>query len=191
MKCRTFSGLNLSLFCKIGFLAFAIGFVAIIGSTTASDPMNSLFERNAVVGLRVAPLPLNLAGKSRAAVGYGSYLINVVGTCNGCHAVKEYAEGGDPFKGEPAQVDTTAYLRGGVNFGSAISASIRPEPANGLPGGLTYNQFVDAMRNGANHVKPGQLLQVMPWPSYKSLADIELQAMYQYLRALPAADPMK
>jgi hypothetical protein len=105
--------------------------------------------------------------------------------------VKEYADGGNPFQGQPTKIDTNAYLRGGVNFGGGtISASIRPEPGNGLPGGLTYPQFVDAMRKGYNHVNPNKLLQVMPWPSYTYMADIELQAIYQYLSALPAAPPM-
>jgi hypothetical protein len=29
------------------------------------------------------------------------------------------------------------------------------------------------------------LLQVMPWPNYKSLTDYELRAIYEYLRAIP------
>jgi cytochrome c553 len=171
-------------------LALVIFLTAAAGTTIAVDPLNFLIERDAQVGLRVAPLRLNLAGKSKAAVGLGSYLVNVVGACNGCHAVKEYADGGNPFQGQPAQVDTNAYLRGGVNFGGTISASIRPDPSNGLPGGLTFAQFVHAMRKGTDHDEPGQLLQIMPWPSYSNLADIELQAIYQYLSALPSASQM-
>jgi len=181
----------MSRFLKKPALAIAVCLVGVVGTTIAVDPLNVLIERNAQVGLRVAPLPLNLAGKTKASVGLGSYLVNVVGTCNGCHAVKEYADGGNPFQGQPTQVDTTAYLRGGVNFGGGtISASIRPDPATGLPAGLTFAQFVDAMRRGVDHDEPGQLLQVMPWPSYTNLADIELQAIYQYLSALPPAAPM-
>jgi hypothetical protein len=31
----------------------------------------------------------------------------------------------------------------------------------------------------------GDLLQVMPWPNYKSLTDYELRAIYEYLSAIP------
>lgn len=180
----------ISWFLKKPALALAICLVGVVGTTVAVDSLNVLIDRDAQVGLRVAPLPLNLAGKSKASVGLGSYLVNVVGTCNGCHSVKEYADGGNPFEGQPTQIDTTAYLRGGVNFGGTISASIRPDPTTGLPGGLTYAQFVRAMRYGYDHENPDQLLQVMPWPAYKDLADVELQSIYQYLRALPPAAPM-
>src|SRR5450755_1997388 len=59
-------------------------------------------------GFEVAPVPLNLHGKRRELVGLGSYLVNVVADCNGCHTADpatEYAQGGNPyFKGSPPQV---------------------------------------------------------------------------------------
>lgn len=161
----------------------------LLGTAIAADPLGILIERDSQVGLRLAPLPLNLHGKSRGTVGYGSYLINVLGECNGCHSVNGYEPGGNPYLGEAPIVDTEAYLRGGRNFGIAVSRSLRPEPGNGLPGGMTYAQFVAAMRHGQDPEDPGSLLQVMPWPSYTPMADAELQAMYQYLRSLPAAPP--
>jgi hypothetical protein len=35
-------------------------------------------------GFKIAPVPLNLAGKDWNLVGLGSYLVNAVGDCNGC-----------------------------------------------------------------------------------------------------------
>jgi hypothetical protein len=37
------------------------------------------------IGFEIAPVPLNLKGKDPAKVGLGSYLVNAVGDCNGCH----------------------------------------------------------------------------------------------------------
>src|SRR5262249_55612206 len=53
-------------------------------------------------GFDAAPVPLNLAGKKRSLVGQGSYLVNVVASCNDCHAGPsgQYAAGGNPFQGQ-------------------------------------------------------------------------------------------
>ena len=34
----------------------------------------------------IAPVPLNLEGKDRRLVGLGSYIVNAVADCNGCHS---------------------------------------------------------------------------------------------------------
>ena len=93
---------------------------------------NDDFERRAAIGLRIAPLPLNLKGRNAELVGYGSYLVNAMVDCNGCHSIQEYATGGDPFLGQPKQIDATNYLRGGLglpgdNGQIVISRNIRPE----------------------------------------------------------------
>jgi hypothetical protein len=164
---------------------------SLLAGTTLAGEGNYRIQiptKNAKIGLEVSPLPLTYKRSDRKEVGYGSYIVNVSGTCNGCHAVKEYADGGDPFKGQPAQVDTVAYLRGGVNFGGTISASLRPDPKTGLPNNLTFDQFVDAMQKGVDANKPGKILKVMPWPSYKSMSITELKSIYKYLSALPSAE---
>ncbi|HZW95698.1 MAG TPA: hypothetical protein VFF64_22310 [Candidatus Eremiobacteraceae bacterium] len=38
------------------------------------------------IGFRIAPVHLNLEGKDHDLVGLGSYLVNAVGDCNGCHS---------------------------------------------------------------------------------------------------------
>src|SRR5262249_37051019 len=96
------------------------------------------FERRAGIGLRIAPLPLNLEGRNAELVGYGSYLVNAVVDCSGCHSIQEYAPGGDPFLGQPKRINTTDYLRGGLklpgdNRQLVISRTIRPDPPPCLP----------------------------------------------------------
>jgi hypothetical protein len=142
-------------------------------------------------GLRIAPVPLDLSQKNRALVGLGSYIVNAQGGCNDCHTAPEpYAEGGNPFKGEPPLVNANGYLAGGVPFGPFISRNITP-CQDGKPAGLTLEEFVQVMRTGVDLkddlLPPGdtRLLQVMPWPVYGLMTFCDLRAIYVYLRAIP------
>ncbi len=143
-------------------------------------------------GFKIAPVRLDLARKDPLLVGLGSYLVNT-GGCNDCHTTPNFVPGGDPFKGEPKQINTANYLAGGMPFGPFVSRDLTPDPASGLPAGLTLEQFVRTMRTGidikALHPEVSPLLQVMPWPVYQDLTDRDLRAMYEYLRAIPHAEP--
>jgi hypothetical protein len=165
------------------------------------------------IGLRAAPVPLNMKGRNPAQVGLGSYLVNVAGDCNGCHSAgpqSEYARGGNPFFGQPTQTNPATYLGGGRDFGALIpgsahiiSRNLTPD-SSGLPeGGNSFDEFVQIMRTGvdpdqmhptctgapdANCIPApfdGSLLQVMPWPNFKDLSDHDLRAIYEYLKAVP------
>src|ERR1700730_11141287 len=51
-------------------------------------------------GLAISPVPLNMTGKDPNLVGYGSYLVNAAGDCNGCHSAgppTEFTTGGNPY----------------------------------------------------------------------------------------------
>jgi len=137
-------------------------------------------------GYAINPVQLNLAGKNRAFVGLGSYLVNT-SACNECHTHPSYATGGNPFLGQPEQINTDQYMAGGRLFGPVIkSANITPD-ALGRPAGLTFEEFVSVMRTGHDpDAPPGTLLQVMPWPSYGKKTDNDLRAMYEYLSAIPS-----
>jgi hypothetical protein len=141
-------------------------------------------------GFEIAPVPLDLHGKNRALVGLGSYIVNAQGGCNDCHTAPPYAEGGDPFQGEPLQINTAGYLAGGQQFGPFTSRNLTPDPDTGLPAGLTFEEFLDVMQNGTDvHLEhPGisSLLQVMPWPVYGNMTERDLHAIYEYLRAIPS-----
>ena len=144
-------------------------------------------------GYDVAPVPLNLAGLNPALVGLGSYIVNAQGGCNDCHTNPSYAPGGNPFAGQAEVVNRAGYLAGGVAFGPFTSRNLTPRGPAGLPAGLTLQQFVEVMRVGTDfknrHPQISPLLQVMPWPVYGKMSDRELQAMYEYLRAIPCLDP--
>lgn len=136
-------------------------------------------------GFAITPVALHFNHKNRELVGLGSYLVNAVGGCNDCHTNPSYVFGGDPFMGQPKQVNAAHYLAGGQHFGPFVSRNLTPE--NGLPEGHTFAEFKNIMRHGTDDDNPGQLLQVMPWPTYQSMTDDDLRAIYEYLRAIPPA----
>jgi mono/diheme cytochrome c family protein len=138
-------------------------------------------------GLMLSPVPLNLEGKDRDLVGLGSYIVNAQAACNDCHTNTPFKPGGDPFKGEPEQLNAEHFLAGGMPFGpTLVSPNITPD-ASGKPAGLDYEEFLHLLRTGQE--EDGGLLQVMPWPIYKNMSDRELRAVYEYLRAIPHAEP--
>ena len=77
------------------------------------------------------------------------------------------------------------YLTGGRQFGPVTSANITPD-ANGRPAGLTYEEFQQLIRTGRDPDAPDRILQVMPWPIYGHLTDLDLRAIYEYLSAIPS-----
>ena len=153
-----------------------------------------------IKGFQIAPVPLNLRGKNVALVGLGSYIVNAQGGCNDCHTFPPYAAGGDPFAGEPKKVNAARYLAGGTPFGppedpnTPVSRNLTPRASNGLPANLTWEQFLRAIRTGADlkHRPPfapsedNDLLQVMPWPVFQDMTDRDLRAIYEYLRSIPS-----
>jgi hypothetical protein len=138
----------------------------------------------AQIGFQIAPVPLDLTKKSRTLVGLGSYLVNAVAGCNDCHTHPSYAPGGNPFLGQPTQINAAEYLAGGRQFGPFTSANITPDAA-GLPAGLTVQEFLTVIRTGHEDVTD-PLLQVMPWPVFSNMLDHDLRAIYEYLRAIPS-----
>ena len=177
-------------------------------------------------GFAIAPVPLNLNGKDRELVGLGSYIVNALADCNGCHTNNpqtEFTPSGNPyllppvFSGNQA-VNPATYLGGGNDMAQLgnvhiLSRNLTPDKS-GLPiGGRTFDEFEKIIRTGVDldHLHPtcaqnatdtshclpfpfnGDLLQVMPWPSYQNLSEHELRAIYEYLKAIPCvagpADP--
>jgi len=137
-------------------------------------------------GFEIAPVPLDLHGKNRGLVGLGSYIVNAQGGCNDCHTHPNFAPGGDPYQGQPEQINTAQYLAGGRVFGPFVSANITPD-ATGKPAGLTLDEFRELLRTGHDpDDPPGALLQVMPWPIYGKMVDHDLRAVYEYLSAIPS-----
>ena len=102
-------------------------------------------------------------------MGLGSYIVNVITECNGCHSAgpaTEYADGQNPdFKAftPPAQANPKTYLGGGRSFGQlgpVVSATVPPPiisrnltpDDSGLPEqGAEFDEFYNSMRFGIDH----------------------------------------
>ena len=139
-------------------------------------------------GLEIAPVPLDFTGLNPALVALGSYIVNAQGGCNDCHTNPSYAAGGNPFMGQPEQINVAGYLAGGTAFGPFVSRNLTPR-ANGRPANLTLAQFKQVFRHGTDFKDPMMitpLLQVMPWPVYGNMSDREIEAIYEFLSAIPS-----
>ena len=130
-------------------------------------------------GLMVAAtsgIQLNTAGKDLDMVGLGSYLVNVVSDCNGCHTQDpstEFLPYGNPYLLMPPngpftgikKINPATYLGGGSDFGvfpspggtvHIISRNLTPGKS-GLPeGDHTLSQFMQILRTGVDldHAHP-------------------------------------
>jgi hypothetical protein len=170
------------------------------------------------IGFDIAPVHLNLAGKNRALVGLGSFIVNAQADCNGCHThdpQTEFAPGGNPYFGQPTKVNPDTYLGGGMDFGAfpepgpfphIVSRNLTPDKTGRPEGGHTFSEFLQIIRNGTDfdHIHPtctgapngsclpppfdGDLLQIMPWPTFRNMTYRELQGIYEYLSAIPCVE---
>lgn len=163
--------------------AAALALAALVSPTQAEVPSET--ARQIKIGKAVAPVPLNTAGRDRNSVFLGSYLVNVTSGCNDCHSNKQYTDAGNPFLGQPKEINVACYLNGGQAFGPFVSRNLTPD-ASGKPAGDSFATFVKAMRTGEDPKDPGTLLQVMPWPAFQKMSDTDLRAIYDYLSAVPS-----
>jgi hypothetical protein len=144
--------------------------VTVCGISYAGDNDDAIPSSPVQQGFEISPIPkakLNFAGKDYATVGLGSYLVNAIGDCSGCHSFPQYLEkgdtagsnpaAGDPYEGMPstqrvsrqlvANFNVSHYLAGGQCFGPYMARNLTPE-ANGKPEGLTEAEFIKVMRTG-------------------------------------------
>jgi hypothetical protein len=151
--------------------AFAVSAIVMVcGISYAGNNDDAISSNPVQQGFEISPVPkakLNFAGKDYFRVGLGSYLVNAVSGCDGCHSFPQYLEkgntagsnpaAGDPFEGTPstqsvsrqlvANYNVSHYLAGGQCFGPFMARNLTPE-ANGRPEGLTESEFIRVMRTG-------------------------------------------
>jgi hypothetical protein len=180
---------------KYSFLSAVLAALVLLACSTSlfAEDRNDSDRQRIERGLKISPVPLHFNRRNWELVGLGSYLVNAVGGCSDCHTNPAYADGGDPHLGQPEKANTVNFLAGGAFFGPFVSRNITPDVDNGLPAGLTFKDFKKEMRTGVDlkavHPEISPLLQVMPWPVYGKMKERDLQAIYEYLKAIPHADP--
>ena len=163
------------IFTSVGIVAGLAGLmVAGMPRVHADDDHSD--ELKVEQGLRIAPVHLTYDKDNRRLVGLGSYMVNAVSECNGCHsegpatAYAVDATGANhnpylrrPFFTPPKRVNRATYLGGGNDFGQVgpiTSATIPPHivsrnltpDKSGLPeGGATFAEFYETIRHGIDH----------------------------------------
>jgi hypothetical protein len=172
-------------------LAMVGGVAALVllsGSTESSaGSFDSDTQARIEKGLAIAPVPLDLRGKDRALVGLGSYIVNAQSACNDCHTAPSYESGHDPFQGADGKINAAGYLKGRPVAASGIAIPDLTPDARGLPGGLTLEQFENAMSTGHDPHRPDSILQIMPWPVYREMIRCDVLAIYEFLKAIPSS----
>ena len=153
--------------------------------SNGSNGNDIILSDRAKHGLDIAPVPLDLTGKTGdeiEQIGQGSYLVNAVIDCSGCH-----------------NSPTNQYLGGGVKFvfdpggDYVFSRNLTPDPNDGLK--LTEAQFVETLQTGRDW-HPDQnggdgLLVIMPWPNFRWMHTDDIKAIFAYLQVIPAvANPV-
>lgn len=133
----------------------------------------------------------------------GSYLVNSIG-CDDCHSPKKFGPNGPELDMEhrfgghlanspKAKVNTSVMKDGWILFGMDLTTSVGPwgqsysanisSDATGI-GNWTEEQFIRALREGKSKgLKEGRpLLPPMPWFVYKNMSDIDIKAIFAYLK---------
>jgi hypothetical protein len=188
------------------FAAWGMVSVLAVGLASGQETQDAYkLGRDAQQGKKINPVPLNFQGKSKQRVFLGSYLVNGNQGCNSCHTCPSY-KATDPYKlgasalppsDDPGPINTTNFMAGGTPFpgrgtpfqgSTLISPNLTPD-SSGRPGGMTFEDFKNAMVNGEVSKKPGHILLVMPWPVYRHIYDNDLRAIYAYLSSIPSASP--
>ena len=146
--------------------------------SNGSNGNDIIISDRAKHGLDISPVAVNTTGLTSdeiEAIGEGSYLVNALADCGSCH-------------GEAGS--TPGFLAGTTSAGAFNARNLTPD-ATGMQ--LTKAQFVDVMRTGDNYAcsnntctSANNTLGVMPWRDYRWASTPDLEAMYAYLKAIPA-----
>jgi mono/diheme cytochrome c family protein len=105
-----------------------------------------------------------------ATIQRGEYLARI-GDCAACHTTR----GGTPLAGGRG-FDT--------GYGTLYSSNLTPDPQHGL-GAWSAAEFAHAMRDGV--ARHGPLYPVFPYANFALLTDADVDALYAYLRSIPAS----
>jgi hypothetical protein len=139
-------------------------------------------------------------------VARGKYLVTIAG-CNDCHTpLKIGANGPEPdmsrvLSGHPESVVVTSaaatpeepwlVTATGTStawsgpWGVSFTANLTPDAETGL-GRWTLRNFKDTIRTGRHMGRGRPILPPMPIPMYKHMTDGDLEAVFSYLRTIPA-----
>jgi len=130
---------------------------------------------------RVTPSSIRV-DMSPQRIERGRYLFTALSACDGCHSERDFARLGGPVvvsgRGKGMEM-TIQDLPGRI-----VASNITPDPETGI-GGWTDGEKIRAIREGVS--KDGRaLFPLMPYESYRLMADSDVEALVAYMNTLPA-----
>jgi len=154
-----------------------------------------------------AARPAAAAKPADPRVARGAYLVTA-GACDDCHTPKKWIPGRpDPVPLEgfrlaghleteklppPPAINQSWVAVGSQDFtawagpwGISYSMNLTPDENTGI-GSWSEATFVQAMKSGKHMGVSRPILPPMPWPALAHLTDDDLQAIYAFLRTIPA-----
>jgi hypothetical protein len=164
-----------------------------------------------VILLVMAFLVVRCASKSTGSVIDRGMYLTMAGGCGDCHSPKNFTAAGpvpdtskllsgypsggklpDIPKGiiSPAQWgaittnDMTAWVGA---WGVSFSYNLTPHPATGI-GNWDETLFIQALRTGKFMGTSRDMLPPMPWQTTGKMSDLDLKAVFAYLKSLPPID---
>lgn len=132
-----------------------------------------------IIGARARALTNRQFERTPARLERGRYIAENVAVCFDCHSEKDWqAPGAPPMQGKVGAgrdwaVDGISWL---------VASNITPDQETGA-GAWTDDQLARAIREGIGH-DGRALFPVMPYMSYREMADEDLAALIVYLRSL-------
>ncbi|MBS0591506.1 MAG: c-type cytochrome [Proteobacteria bacterium] len=105
-----------------------------------------------------------------ATLARGEYLARI-GDCEACHT----APGGSAYAGG---------RRFATDYGSIYSSNLTADREHGI-GAWSRDEFAHAMRHGVS--RRGPLYPVFPYEHFATLSDADIDAIFAYLRSVPAS----
>lgn len=153
-----------------GWKLVAVGVVVTAALAAAVVALNLRGEGDLSAEIAATPLPATGYQAPAEQIAQGAYLARA-GNCMACHTER----GGEPYAGGRA-IDTP--------FGTVYSSNLTPDDATGL-GRWSAPQFWRAMHHGRS--ADGRLLvPAFPYTSTTQVSRADSDALYAYLRSLPA-----
>jgi len=152
-------------------------------------------QPNVSRGLAISPLvqPRDLDDE-RQRYGRGSYLVNPLGGCTGCHT-------NPPANPITLRLSTATFLSGGRVFTPPPPIQHQLHEARAFSANLTgqnhgffhepdstFERFRTVIQTGthADETPPRPLAFPMPWDLYKNMLDEDLHSVFTYISLVPA-----
>lgn len=171
-----------------------------------TSPFIAIAAAVALLGVGMSTARAAGSKAEAAKVERGRYLVTTA-VCNDCHTpMKMGANGPEPdtsrlLSGHPEslvmppapKLPEGPWLMVGAAtntawsgpWGVSFTANLTPDADTGL-GRWSFEQFKQTIRSGRHQGRGREILPPMPIPMYRNFTDRDLEAIYAYLRSIPA-----